>query len=80
MRFYFVFFQAGIAGAFANLTLGQPRTPEQLALDDHLRRQGWEVGNIDYLGRDSFDNIWNKICETLSSGPALPPTNAKGVV
>ncbi|XP_056646085.1 uncharacterized protein LOC130451224 isoform X2 [Diorhabda sublineata] len=61
--------QAGLAGAFANLTLGKPRTPEQQALDDHLRRQGWEVGNIDYLGRDSFDNIWSKICETLSLAP-----------
>ncbi|XP_056646087.1 proteoglycan 4 isoform X4 [Diorhabda sublineata] len=60
---------AGLAGAFANLTLGKPRTPEQQALDDHLRRQGWEVGNIDYLGRDSFDNIWSKICETLSLAP-----------
>lgn len=61
-------FQAGLAGAFANLTLGQARTPEQQALDDHLRRQGWEVGNIDYLGKDSFENIWSKICETLSEG------------
>lgn len=40
-----------------------------MALEDHLRRQGWEVGNIDYLGRDSFDNIWSKICETLGSAP-----------
>ncbi|XP_015838868.1 proteoglycan 4 isoform X1 [Tribolium castaneum] len=60
----------GLAGAFAQLTLGAPRTAEQSALDDHLRRQGWEVGNIDYMGRDSFDNIWNKICQTLSA--ALP--------
>ncbi|CAH1256439.1 unnamed protein product [Diabrotica balteata] len=65
---------AGLAGAFANLTLGQPRTPEQQALDDHLRRQGWEVGNIDYLGRDSFDNIWSKICETLALAPDAAPT------
>ncbi|XP_019871309.2 proteoglycan 4 isoform X1 [Aethina tumida] len=60
---------AGLAGAFAQLTLGVPRTAEQMALEDHLRRQGWEVGNIDYLGRDSFDNIWSKICETLGSAP-----------
>ncbi|XP_044257588.1 proline-rich extensin-like protein EPR1 isoform X2 [Tribolium madens] len=77
----------GLAGAFAQLTLGAPRTAEQSALDDHLRRQGWEVGNIDYMGRDSFDNIWNKICQTLSAGlpedapkttaPAAPPQEAK---
>nr|CAI5844440.1 unnamed protein product [Callosobruchus analis] len=60
---------SGFAGAFAKLTLGVARTPEQAALDDHLRRQGWEVGNIDYLGRDSFDNIWSKICETLAAAP-----------
>ncbi|RZC40559.1 app1-like, partial [Asbolus verrucosus] len=33
---------SGLAGAFAQLTLGAPRTAEQSALDDHLRRQGWE--------------------------------------
>jgi hypothetical protein len=67
--------QSGLAGAFAQLTLGAPRTAEQSALDDHLRRQGWEVGNIDYMGRDSFDNIWSKICETLSAG--LPAEASK---
>lgn len=60
-------FQSGLAGAFARLTLGAPRTQEQNVLEDHLRRQGWEVGNIDYMGRDSFDNIWSKICETIST-------------
>ncbi|KAJ8926826.1 hypothetical protein NQ314_020676 [Rhamnusium bicolor] len=68
---------SGLAGAFAQLTLGTARTPEQAALDDHLRRQGWEVGNIDYLGRDSFENIWSKICETLSSGPEQPAPKPK---
>lgn len=67
-----------MAGAFAQLTLGTPRTVEQAALDDQLRRQGWEVGNIDYLGRDSFENIWSKICETLASAPE-PPLKPKGV-
>lgn len=47
--------------------MGVSRTAEQTVLEDHLRRQGWEVGNIDYLGRDSFNNIWGKICETLST-------------
>uniref|UniRef100_A0A1Y1LKY7 glycogenin glucosyltransferase n=1 Tax=Photinus pyralis TaxID=7054 RepID=A0A1Y1LKY7_PHOPY len=63
---------AGLAGAFARLTLGAPRTAEQAMLEDQLRRQGWEVGNIDYMGRDSFDNIWTKICETLNTAPAPP--------
>lgn len=69
------FTQAGLAAAFSQLKLGEPRSPGQLALEDHLRRQGWEVGNIDYLGRDSFENIWKKICETID-----PVTKPKGTV
>lgn len=34
-----------------------------------MRKQSWEQGQIDYLGRDSFDNIWKKISETLASHP-----------
>lgn len=67
--------QGGLAGAFAQLTLGAPRTSEQLALDDHLRRQGWEVGNIDYMGRDSFDNIWSKICQTIGTSVSSKGSN-----
>ncbi|GJQ67512.1 hypothetical protein Trydic_g5144 [Trypoxylus dichotomus] len=59
--------QSGLAGAFAQFTLGERRSPSQDALENHLRRQAWEVGNIDYMGRDSFDNIWTKICQTLST-------------
>lgn len=58
-----------MAGAFSQLKLGEPRSPGQLALEDHLRRQGWEVGNIDYLGKDSFENIWKKICQTIDAAP-----------
>ncbi|KAK9889222.1 hypothetical protein WA026_004500 [Henosepilachna vigintioctopunctata] len=65
---------SGLAGAFANLVLGQQRTAEQEALESNLRRQNWEQGNIDYLGKDSFDNIWRKICETLSKGPQKEKT------
>lgn len=34
---------------------------------DQWRRQSWESGNIDYKGRDSFDNIWNHIIRTLNN-------------
>ncbi|KAF7287457.1 hypothetical protein GWI33_001425 [Rhynchophorus ferrugineus] len=64
---------AGLAGAFAQLTLGVPRTQEQEAFESLLRKQAWEVGNIDYLGRDSFENIWSKITETLNAGASAPP-------
>lgn len=52
-----------------------PRSAEQNALEDHLRRQGWEVGNIDYLGRDSFEKIWSKISETITT-----PSKPEGVI
>lgn len=35
-----------------------------------MRRQCWEAGNIDYLGKDSFDNIWARISKTIDSDPA----------
>ncbi|XP_012214504.1 neurofilament heavy polypeptide isoform X2 [Linepithema humile] len=64
----------GLAGALAQLTLGEARSAEQLALEEHVRKQSWEQGHIDYMGRDSFDNIWKKICETLSVAPQREPT------
>ncbi|XP_018313840.1 protein split ends isoform X1 [Mycetomoellerius zeteki] len=65
---------AGIAGALAQLTLGEARSAEQVAFEEHMRKQSWEQGQIDYMGRDSFDNIWKKICETLSLAPQREPT------
>lgn len=60
----------GIAGAIANLSLESGSETEtspatSSAQEEYLRRQNWETGQVDYLGRDSFDNIWSKICETL---------------
>lgn len=54
------------------MTLGVARTAEQDALENVLRKQAWEVGNIDYSGKDSFANIWSKISETLSAAPPQP--------
>ncbi|XP_071566291.1 uncharacterized protein Gyg isoform X2 [Temnothorax nylanderi] len=68
---------AGIAGALAQITLGEARSAEQVALEEHMRKQSWEQGQIDYMGRDSFDNIWKKICETLSITPQRQPTPPK---
>ncbi|KAK6617983.1 hypothetical protein RUM44_002425 [Polyplax serrata] len=63
--------EPGIAGAIAKLRLDtgnemeSSRDSMSSAHEDYLRRQNWETGNIDYMGRDSFDNIWSKICHTL---------------
>ncbi|KAL6420269.1 hypothetical protein ACFW04_014868 [Cataglyphis niger] len=67
----------GIAGALAQMTLGEARSAEQVALEEHMRKQSWEQGQIDYMGRDSFDNIWKKICETLSLSPQRQPSPPK---
>ncbi|XP_031842223.1 glycogenin 1 isoform X2 [Nomia melanderi] len=68
---------AGLAGALAQITLGEPRSAEQIALEEHMRKQSWEQGHIDYMGRDSFDNIWKKICQTLSLAPSRLPSPPK---
>ncbi|XP_053996191.1 mucin-2 isoform X1 [Hylaeus anthracinus] len=68
---------AGLAGALAQITLGEPRSAAQIALEEHMRKQSWEQGQIDYMGVDSFDNIWKKICQTLSLAPPRLPSPPK---
>lgn len=50
-------FQGGLAGALAQLTLGAPRSAEQQAYEESMRRQCWEAGNIDYLGMINLYSI-----------------------
>jgi glycogenin len=59
-----------LVGALAQLTLGAPRTAEQIAYEDLMRRQCWESGAIDYAGRDSFANIWARIEQTINTDPS----------
>lgn len=55
----------------STLKLGEhERTPEQEAYEHLMRRQLWETGNIDYCGKDSFDNILKRITKTLEEKPA----------
>lgn len=68
---------AGLAGALAAVKLGEPRSAEQEAYEQHMRRQCWESGQIDYTGKDSFDNIWKKISETLETKPTTTATQEK---
>ncbi|XP_064074834.1 uncharacterized protein LOC113401439 isoform X3 [Vanessa tameamea] len=56
--------QTGVAANLARVVPGAPL--QQDAADELARRQGWEAGNIDYMGADSFDNIWAKISQTLN--------------
>ncbi|KAF9798090.1 hypothetical protein SFRURICE_016480 [Spodoptera frugiperda] len=63
--------QSGVAGNLARVLPGAAGQRE--ALDELSRRQGWEAGNIDYMGADSFANIWAKISQTLSKPRTSPP-------
>uniref|UniRef100_A0A182NHA3 Uncharacterized protein n=1 Tax=Anopheles dirus TaxID=7168 RepID=A0A182NHA3_9DIPT len=67
---------SGLAGALAQLHLGEAKSQEQEAYEEHMRRQCWETGNIDYMGRDSFDNIWKRIQQTLNAGAGQAPEEA----
>lgn len=66
----YIISQGGLAGQFARVSLGE-KSADQKALEDFLRRQSWEQGNMDYLGKDSFSNIWAKINETLGKTPEV---------
>uniref|UniRef100_A0A182RB04 glycogenin glucosyltransferase n=1 Tax=Anopheles funestus TaxID=62324 RepID=A0A182RB04_ANOFN len=61
----------GLAGAIANVTLGEPRTSDQDRIEEKLRRQYWEAGNAEYVGRDAFKHIWAKIQQTMEKGSEL---------
>ncbi|CAK1544497.1 unnamed protein product [Leptosia nina] len=63
--------ETGVAGNLARVQPGVSLQRE--ALDELSRRQGWESGNIDYMGADSFANIWAKISQTLNQGTSSPP-------
>lgn len=73
---------SGLARALAQVPVGTPISAEQLAYEDHMHRQHWEEGHIDYLGKDSWDNIWKKISQTIEpeksskETPAAPITEA----
>lgn len=62
----------------SSLKLGEhEHTPEQEAYEHLMRRQLWETGNIDYCGKDSFDNIMKQITKTLEEKPTKPEGEEK---
>ncbi|XP_047519861.1 glycogenin-1-like isoform X6 [Pieris napi] len=75
--------ETGVAGNLARVQPGVHLQRE--ALDELSRRQGWESGNIDYMGADSFANIWAKISQTLNEGSqttkqSSPPKDSPSVI
>jgi len=59
---------AGIAGSLARLTISGTSAAGAAAPapDPLAHKNEWERGEIDYMGRDSFDNIQKKLDESIN--------------
>jgi len=64
---------SGLAGVYAAMSFEGAKTTEQLENEGRLRKHAWEQGNIDYLGKDSFDNILKKIQQTMAQAAIQEP-------
>lgn len=59
--------QPPVADESAAATAATAAAPVPSSQDDAVsHRMAWERGDIDYTGRDSFDNIMQKISNTLA--------------
>ena len=63
---YVILYQKGLAGAYAQMSLEGVKSSEQLVYEDTMRKHAWEQGHMDYLGKDSFDNILKKIQQSMA--------------
>ncbi|ODN05400.1 Glycogenin-1 [Orchesella cincta] len=65
----------GIAGVYAKTAMEGEKSGGQLEYEDSMRKTAWEQGHIDYMGKDSFDNIMKKIQASMAqtSVPRPPP-------
>lgn len=41
-------------------------TPERRLSEESARMRAWESGQIEYMGRDSFENIQKKLDEVIN--------------
>ncbi|XP_066907221.1 glycogenin-2 [Halyomorpha halys] len=83
-RAWWSIFREDVAGRLSQDMAGVPGVLARGEPDD-WRREAWEAGDVDYLGRDSFDNIWKRICECVGitaqtlSAPAAPAATSAGI-
>lgn len=63
----------GIDIGIADMYIDDPITELTPALQDLARQRAWENGEIDYRGRDKFDNIQKRIEEFI--GVLRDPTD-----
>jgi hypothetical protein len=55
------------------MTLEGSKSEQQIEMEEQMRKHAWESGHIDYLGKDSFDNIMKKIHASMSQPQQAPP-------
>jgi glycogenin glucosyltransferase len=67
--------QKGLAGVFAQISLEGVKSGEQLEQESIMRKHAWEQGHIDYLGKDSFDNILKKIQQSMAAASKFKRIN-----
>uniref|UniRef100_T1IZS8 glycogenin glucosyltransferase n=1 Tax=Strigamia maritima TaxID=126957 RepID=T1IZS8_STRMM len=57
---------AGLAGQLAMMSVGiHAPSAAEVAEDERAHQLAWECGRVDYMGRDSFENIQKKLEESL---------------
>lgn len=48
------------------MSLDGDKSVEQIEYEDQMRKMAWEQGHIDYMGKDSFDNIMKRIQASMT--------------
>jgi len=59
-------FQKGLAAAYSKMSLQGDKSAQQIGEEEQMRKMAWEQGHIDYMGKDSFDNIMKKIQASMA--------------
>jgi glycogenin glucosyltransferase len=55
------------------MSLEGEKSSQQIEYEEHMRKHAWEQGHIDYMGKDSFDNILKKLQSSMAQSSAGKP-------
>jgi glycogenin glucosyltransferase len=66
------YLQSGLAGAFAKMSLEGAKSDQQIEYEEQMRKHAWEQGHIDYMGKDSFENIMKKLQTSMAQSAPVP--------
>jgi len=73
------YFQAGLAAVFAKMSLEGEKSSQLIEAEEQMRKHAWESGHIDYLGKDSFDNILKKLQASMAQSATTPTDAPPGI-